>query len=331
MGIDQLGFQSVQLGYLKILQMGPSAITPQWFSDTTDQLVTTPMIAFYLSCTTHLSTDHNVALSQISPGHGNLSLLKRATSLVMPNTAGTSLELNSKSSRTLGSSFAKTFDQHCYFAFLSSVDSGHLTGINRKSYSRRDQRHQSRPKQRRKSTAIYRRRVRMNSNYRGFTGENDEKYRVQNILSVEQHLCYVRYLVKADLGESVKLHPQKVLTGKSMATYIKNNLKVTPGGESSKQTEDTTNNTEGGESQISQQVGQETRVIEKENAASKKKKGEIAEADKKKKKLVNKTMPSQTVEAGSKDAPADSSSQPSSDLDSRPRDGQKRRGGTKRK
>ncbi|KZV40578.1 (E,E)-alpha-farnesene synthase-like [Dorcoceras hygrometricum] len=36
---------------------------------------------------------------------------------------------------------------------------------------------------------IYRRRVRMNNNYRGFTGENDEKYRVQNTLSVEQNLA----------------------------------------------------------------------------------------------------------------------------------------------
>ncbi|KZV30514.1 hypothetical protein F511_26842 [Dorcoceras hygrometricum] len=41
-----------------------------------------------------------------------------------------------------------------------------------------------------KSTTIYRRSVRMNSNYRGFTGENDEKYRVQNTLSFEQHLVY---------------------------------------------------------------------------------------------------------------------------------------------
>ncbi|KZV50484.1 hypothetical protein F511_34735 [Dorcoceras hygrometricum] len=81
--------------------------------------------------------------------HRNYRLLKIATSLVTCNTAGTSLELKSKSSRTLGSSFTKKFDQHCYFAFLSSADSGHLTGINRKSYSRRAQRHQSRSKQRR--------------------------------------------------------------------------------------------------------------------------------------------------------------------------------------
>ncbi|KZV55392.1 hypothetical protein F511_03873 [Dorcoceras hygrometricum] len=111
MGIDQLGFQSVQLGYLKILKMGntdpnstkagkrirdikpanqlavisveplyphsvstgkiigpsssgPSAITAWWSSDTTNQSVTTLMIALDLLGTTHLSADHNVALSQ---------------------------------------------------------------------------------------------------------------------------------------------------------------------------------------------------------------------------------------------------------------------------
>ncbi|KZV48634.1 protein GAMETE EXPRESSED 3 [Dorcoceras hygrometricum] len=108
----------------------PSAITARWFSDTTDQSVTTPMIALYLSGTTHRSAGHNVALSQeshsidvmpqilaryvqavnkistrtfnsqvlpqqISPGHSNFSLLKCATSLVTPNSARTSLELNS--------------------------------------------------------------------------------------------------------------------------------------------------------------------------------------------------------------------------------------------
>ncbi|KZV45829.1 hypothetical protein F511_35272 [Dorcoceras hygrometricum] len=54
----------------------------------------------------------------------------------------------------------------------------------------------------------------------------------------------LRNMVNADLGESIKLHPQKVLTGKSMATYINKNLKVTPGGESSKHTKDTTSNIE---------------------------------------------------------------------------------------
>ncbi|KZV42588.1 mitochondrial propionyl-CoA carboxylase, beta subunit, precursor [Dorcoceras hygrometricum] len=93
MGIDQLGFQSVQPGYLLTLKMGntdpttqkqekntmsslsPSAITARWSSDTTNQSVTTPMIALDLSGTTHLSAGHNVALSQLLLRHGNFSLL----------------------------------------------------------------------------------------------------------------------------------------------------------------------------------------------------------------------------------------------------------------
>ncbi|KZV40761.1 hypothetical protein F511_30324 [Dorcoceras hygrometricum] len=53
----------------------PSAITARWSSDTTNQSVTTPMIALDLSSTTHLSADHNVALSQILLRHGNFNLL----------------------------------------------------------------------------------------------------------------------------------------------------------------------------------------------------------------------------------------------------------------
>ncbi|KZV44583.1 hypothetical protein F511_11269 [Dorcoceras hygrometricum] len=41
-------------------------------------------------------------------------------------------------------------------------------------------------------------------------------------------------LVKADLGEVVKLHPQKVLNNKSVHTYIKKNLNFCPAGETSK-------------------------------------------------------------------------------------------------
>ncbi|KZV56824.1 hypothetical protein F511_25870 [Dorcoceras hygrometricum] len=54
-------------------------------------------------------------------------------------------------------------------------------------------------------------------------------------------------LIKADLGESVKLHPQKMLTSKSVQIYIKKNLEIKLAGESSKQTEDTASNTEGEE------------------------------------------------------------------------------------
>ncbi|KZV43763.1 hypothetical protein F511_11217 [Dorcoceras hygrometricum] len=51
--------------------------------------------------------------------------------------------------------------------------------------------------------------------------------------TVELSLLLER-LVKADLGESVKLHPQKVLNKKSVQTYIKKNLNVVPAGETSK-------------------------------------------------------------------------------------------------
>ncbi|KZV49302.1 hypothetical protein F511_23448 [Dorcoceras hygrometricum] len=46
-------------------------------------------------------------------------------------------------------------------------------------------------------------------------------------------------LVKTDLGESVKLHPQKVLNNRSVPTYTKKNPAVVPDGESSKASGDT--------------------------------------------------------------------------------------------
>ncbi|KZV34525.1 hypothetical protein F511_21762 [Dorcoceras hygrometricum] len=94
--------------------------------------------------------------------------------------------------RTLYSTVTKTHQLQASSRSLSNIDPGFLTGINRKIYSRRAQRHQSRSKQRQKSTVIYRRSVQTNSNYRGFTGENDEEYRVQNTLSVGQHLMLSR-------------------------------------------------------------------------------------------------------------------------------------------
>ncbi|KZV18949.1 hypothetical protein F511_03465 [Dorcoceras hygrometricum] len=51
-------------------------------------------------------------------------------------------------------------------------------------------------------------------------------------------------MVKSDLGDSIKLHPQKVLTNKSVLTYIKKNQEK-PTGETSKLTEDTASNTDG--------------------------------------------------------------------------------------
>ncbi|KZV37722.1 hypothetical protein F511_16262 [Dorcoceras hygrometricum] len=51
-------------------------------------------------------------------------------------------------------------------------------------------------------------------------------------------------LVKADLGASIKMHPQNVLTSKSVQTYIKKNQDIAPEGETSKRTKDTASNTE---------------------------------------------------------------------------------------
>ncbi|KZV25147.1 hypothetical protein F511_42008 [Dorcoceras hygrometricum] len=60
---------------------------------------------------------------------------------------------------------------------------------------------------------------------------------------------FLERMVKSDLVDSIKLHPQKLLTNKSVLTYIKKNQKK-PTGETSKQTEDSDSNTDG-ESTIS--------------------------------------------------------------------------------
>ncbi|KZV18123.1 ABC transporter B family member [Dorcoceras hygrometricum] len=58
--------------------------------------------------------------------------------------------------------------------------------------------------------------------------------------------------VKVDLGASIKLHPQKVLTSKSVQSYIKKNQDIAPEGETSKRTKDTASNNEGSETQPTQ-------------------------------------------------------------------------------
>ncbi|KZV38289.1 hypothetical protein F511_22250 [Dorcoceras hygrometricum] len=109
----------------------PSAITARWFLDTTNQSISTPMIALYLSGTTHLSVGHNVALSQYATStdltrHRNYSLLKISTSLVTSNTSGTSLELkfvkdtSYLSSQLNFSSLIPTVRTHFWF-YLSGI------------------------------------------------------------------------------------------------------------------------------------------------------------------------------------------------------------------
>ncbi|KZV46675.1 hypothetical protein F511_10840 [Dorcoceras hygrometricum] len=100
--------------------------------------------------------------------------------------------------------------------------------------------------------------------------------------------------LKADLGATVKIYPQKVLNKKSVHAYIKKNLKVISAGESSKQTEDTTSDED-----------KEEKVVNKQRI-----------------------VVSKTVEAGSQAAPTKSTSETSSDMDSCPLSRLKRSGAT---
>ncbi|KZV31802.1 ATP-binding cassette superfamily [Dorcoceras hygrometricum] len=123
-------------------------------------------------------------------------------------------------------------------------------------------------------------------------------------------------LVQPDLGDLVKLHPQKVLTNKSVHTYIKTNLDVRPAGESRKQAEDNASGIEGGKSKMTKPV--ETQVDphvekKKKKAFSKKNKVETTAAENKKKKQVSEQQP---VEAGSQVTPAKSKTGTSSYKDS---------------
>ncbi|KZV58592.1 hypothetical protein F511_11884 [Dorcoceras hygrometricum] len=106
---------------------------------------------------------------------------------------------------------------------------------------------------------------------------------------------------KIDLEESVKLHPQEVLTNKSVQTYIKKNLDVKPTGETSKHTKDTASGTEGGQSNITKPMDMQVETqVEKKNktAASKKNKAEEPAVGKKKKKeKAKKVVKQQLVEA----------------------------------
>ncbi|KZV17532.1 hypothetical protein F511_34000 [Dorcoceras hygrometricum] len=117
-------------------------------------------------------------------------------------------------------------------------------------------------------------------------------------------------LVKSDLGELVNLHSQKVLNNKSVHTYIKKNLNVIPASDSSKKTEDTATGTEGRQSQMTNTVDKEveTMVGKKKNKTEK-----VVPAVKKRKVVVSKP-----VEAKSQADPVSSTSETSSDVDSRP-------------
>ncbi|KZV34557.1 hypothetical protein F511_12622 [Dorcoceras hygrometricum] len=117
-------------------------------------------------------------------------------------------------------------------------------------------------------------------------------------------------VVKADLGESVKLHPLKVLNHKSVLTYMKKNQVVPQAGESSKQSAETAS-----ENKFTADSLQSLTNKPKKEAVEKKKLVKEKAVVKKKQKTV--TVVKMAV-AGSQAAPAKSKSGTNSDEDTHP-------------
>ncbi|KZV51210.1 benzyl alcohol O-benzoyltransferase-like [Dorcoceras hygrometricum] len=103
-------------------------------------------------------------------------------------------------------------------------------------------------------------------------------------------------LVKADLGASIKLHSQNVLTSKSMQSYIKKNQDIAPEGETSKRAEDTASNTEVSMPHQEEPAAPESLAAAKEKGVkTSKKRNQMGGGQKKQTKNVTKTA-TQTVE-----------------------------------
>ncbi|KZV25818.1 putative cyclic nucleotide-gated ion channel 20, chloroplastic [Dorcoceras hygrometricum] len=154
--IEPLYPHSVSTGeIIGLRSSSPSAITARWSSDTNNQSVTTPMIALDLSGTTHLSAGHNVALSQAR----QLQFAQLASSLVSTTTAGTTSKVQ-KNQRTL-------WPKHHELSATSLAPNN--------------------DRNQRKSTGEV---FECTVIIEGFTGGDDKECRVQNTLSVEQHLVY---------------------------------------------------------------------------------------------------------------------------------------------
>ncbi|KZV22786.1 hypothetical protein F511_24833 [Dorcoceras hygrometricum] len=127
-------------------------------------------------------------------------------------------------------------------------------------------------------------------------------------------------LVKEDLGESVKLHPQKVLNNKSVHSYMKKNLNVVPYGE----TRNVSGATASEKQSTVDNIPSLTKKPEKEAGEMNKPEKAVVEKPKKKKEKVvqmvkmQKVVVQQPVEALIQAAPAKSKSGSSSEADSHP-------------
>ncbi|KZV47892.1 hypothetical protein F511_05615 [Dorcoceras hygrometricum] len=136
----------------------------------------------------------------------------------------------------------------------------------------------------------------------------------------------LQYIFKDNLGESVKLRSQKVLTSKSVQTYIKQNSQIKPTGETSMYNEDTASNTEGGGSQDTQPVqavATTSLAAAKETCVNNPKKIKHKDGEKKKRtknvtELTTQTAEKQTVEERRPVAPTHIDSEEISEPDSCP-------------
>ncbi|KZV34531.1 histone-lysine N-methyltransferase 2D-like [Dorcoceras hygrometricum] len=117
-----------------VTHRGPSSITARWSSDTTNQSVTTPIIALDLSGTKHLSVGHNVALSQSLSIQPRCSCKHKSQSTyIMPQNTNTLMlkAVNKSSTRT---SALKFYLNRSYSGTTTSVCSiGFLAGLNNHS------------------------------------------------------------------------------------------------------------------------------------------------------------------------------------------------------
>ncbi|KZV57466.1 DNAJ heat shock N-terminal domain-containing protein [Dorcoceras hygrometricum] len=138
-GIDQLNLHSVQLGYLKILQVGnadPNSepVSPSQLGGRhSNSVVTTPMIAFDFSGTTHQSASHNVAFNQVI----NQSINQAQDAKQLKHNFKTEENTYPKAytnRRTLGQDFTKSVERTGSSRFLkSTVPISKLISIDRET------------------------------------------------------------------------------------------------------------------------------------------------------------------------------------------------------
>ncbi|KZV33331.1 Peroxidase 48-like [Dorcoceras hygrometricum] len=198
MGIDQLALHSIQLGYLKILQMGNAdpnntkagkQIRGQASGYQGSDSYTSESTGNHLSRASIPRTAYQPGKSSVrdhsGPSTYHSSVVFCTTPMIaLCHSGTTSINNEFKAQNSKGCSpkklksdrtnSTKVFEQHSYFASLPEVDSDLQDSINQESFSRGTQRHQFHSKRRRKSANISGKRFRMNSINNEFKAQNSK-------------------------------------------------------------------------------------------------------------------------------------------------------------